>query len=95
MAASVLSGWHVPNDPAGLADAVGRAAATNWRAAAWMLEHHPTTREDFGGLGRDERVRRELLARVVAAIAAAVLAPDDERRVLLQMQAHAVTVKGS
>jgi hypothetical protein len=38
-----------------------------------MLEHHPLTREDFGDLGRDERVRRELLARVMAAIAAAVL----------------------
>jgi hypothetical protein len=62
MAASVLSGWHDPNDPAGLADAVGRAAATDWRAAAWMLKHHPLSREDFGDLGRDERVRRELLA---------------------------------
>ena len=75
MVASILSGWHDPNDPAGLADAVGRAAATDWRAAAWMLEHHPLTREDFGDLGRDERVRRELLVRVVAAIAAAALAP--------------------
>jgi len=91
MVASVLSGWHDPNDPAGLADAVGRAAATDWRAAAWMLEHHPLTREVFGDLGRDERVRRELLARVVAAIAAAVLAPEDERRVLLQLQAHGAT----
>ena len=60
-----------------------------------MLEHHPATREVFGDLGRDERVRRELLARVVAAIAAAALAPEDERRVLLQLQAHAATVKGS
>lgn len=60
-----------------------------------MLEHHPATREVFGALGRDERVRRELLARVVAAIAAAALAPEDERRVLLQLQAHAATVKGS
>jgi hypothetical protein len=60
-----------------------------------MLEHHPETREDFGDLGRDERVRRELLARVVAAIAAAALAPEDERRVLLHLQAHAVIVKGS
>ena len=61
--------------PHGLADAVGRAAANDWRAATWMLEHHPLTREDFGDLGRDERVRRELLACVVAAIAAAALAP--------------------
>lgn len=93
MVASVLSGWHDPNDPAGLADAVGRAAATDWRAAAWMLEHHPATREDFGDVARDERVRRELLARVVAAIAAAGLAPDDEIRVLLQLGAHGATVR--
>jgi hypothetical protein len=56
-----------------------------------MLSHHPATREDFGDLGRDERVRRELLARVVAAIAAAALAPEVERRVLLQLQAHGAT----
>ncbi len=36
-------------------------------------------------------IRRELLARVVAAIAAAALAPEDERRVLLQLQAHGAT----
>jgi hypothetical protein len=35
------------------------------------------------------------LGRVVNGIAAAGLAPEDERRVLLQMQAHAVAVKGS
>jgi hypothetical protein len=95
MVASVLSGWHDPNDPVGLADAVGRAAARDWRAAAWMLKHHPLTRDQFGDQAHDERVRRELLARVVAAIAAAALAPEDERRLLLQLQAHAVAVKGS
>jgi len=93
MVVSVLSGWHDPNDSAGLADAVGHAAATDWRAAAWMLEHHPLTREDFGDVARDERVRRELLAKVCNAIAAAGLVPDDERRVLLQLQAHGATVR--
>jgi hypothetical protein len=92
--ASVLSDWHDPSDPVGLVDAVGRAAATDWKAAAWLLEHHPLSREQYGDLGRDERVRRELLVRVVAAIAAAALAQEDERRVLLQLQAHAVAVKG-
>lgn len=93
MVASVLSGWHDPNDPAGLADAVGRAAANDWRAAAWMLSHHPATRAEFGDVARDERVRRELLGRVVNAIAAARLAPEDERRVLLQMQANGASAE--
>lgn len=52
-------------------------------------------REQFGDQAHCERVRRELLARVVAVIAAAALAPQDERRDLLQLQAHAVAVKGS
>ena len=92
MVASVLDG-HDPSDPAGMAKAVGRAAANDWRAAAWLLEHHPATREDFGDIARDERVRRELLAKVCNAIAAAGLPPDDERRVLLQLQAHGATVR--
>jgi hypothetical protein len=91
--ASVLSDWHDPSDPAGLVDAVGRAAATDWKAAAWLLEHHPLSREQYGDLGRDERVRRELLGKVCNAIAAARLAPEDERRVLLQMQAHGATTE--
>jgi hypothetical protein len=33
------------------------------------------------------------LGRVVNAIAAARLAPEDERRVLLQMQAHGATAR--
>jgi hypothetical protein len=38
-----------------------------------MLEHHPATRENFGDLGRDERVRRELLAKDCNAIAATLV----------------------
>jgi hypothetical protein len=90
MVVSILSGCD-PNDPATLAIAVSRAAEGDWRAAAWMLEHHPATRDDFGDVARDERVRRELLGKVCNAIAAARLAPDDERRVLLQLQAHGAT----
>jgi hypothetical protein len=58
-----------------------------------MLEHHPLTREDYGDVARDERVRRELLGKVCNAIAAAHLAPEDERCVLLQMQAHGATAR--
>jgi hypothetical protein len=87
--ASVLTGPD-PNNLNDLVDVVGSAAASNWQAAAWLLSHSPATREQYGDLGHDRRLRRELLARVIAAIAAAALVPDDERRVLLQMEAHGV-----
>lgn len=58
-----------------------------------MLEHHPLTREDFDDVALDERVRRELPGRVCNAIAAAGLDPDDERRVLLQLQAYGATAQ--
>jgi hypothetical protein len=89
MASSVLTGPD-PSNPDDLVDVVGGAAATNWQAASWLLLHHPAHREQFGDLARDRRIRRDFLARVIAAIAAAELHPDDERRVLLQMQAHGV-----
>jgi hypothetical protein len=58
-----------------------------------MLEHHPLTREDFDDVARDERVRRELPDRVCNTIAGAGLDPDNEHRVLLQLQAHWATAQ--
>ena len=75
-------------DAEALVAAVASSAGVDWRAAAWLLEHHPEHREQFGDLAHDQRIRRQLIAQAVAAIAAAALPPDDERRVLLQMQAH-------
>jgi uncharacterized membrane protein YebE (DUF533 family) len=77
-----------PNDADALVAAVAAAAGTDWKAAGWLLQHCPQHREQFGDLAHDQRLKRELLARVVAAIAAAGLVPDDERRVLLQLTAH-------
>ena len=85
----------VATDPEALVAAIANSAGVDWRASAWLLEHLPQHRELYGDLAHDQRLKRELLARVVAAIAAAALAPEDEQRVLLQLQAHAVTVKGS
>ncbi len=77
-----------PNDADALVAAVAHAAGSDWRAAGFLLQHHPQHREQFGDLAHDQRIRRQLIAQAVAALAAAGLAPDDERRVLLQMQAH-------
>jgi hypothetical protein len=78
----------VATDAEALVAAVASSAGVDWRASAWLLEHHPQHREQFGDLAHDQRIRRQLIAQAVAAIAAAALPPDDERRVLLQMQAH-------
>ena len=77
-----------PNDADALVAAVAHSAGADWKAAAWLLQHLPQHRELYGDQAHDERVRRELLARVMSAIAAAGFVPDDERRLLLQMQAH-------
>lgn len=79
-----------PNDADALLAAVAHAAGSDWRAAGFLLQHHPQHRELYGDLGHDQRIRRQFLAGVIAAIAASELHPDDERRVLLQMQAHGV-----
>ena len=80
----------VATDDEALVAAVASSAGVDWRAAAWLLEHHPQHRELYGDLAHDQRIRRQFLAGVIAAIAASELHLDDERRVLLQMQAHGV-----
>ena len=57
-------------------------------AASWLLTHHPRLRDHFSDAAAERRTERKTVATVVDAIAAAGLAPDDERRVLLQIQAR-------
>ena len=57
-------------------------------AATWLLTHHPRLRDHFSDAAADRRVERKTVATVMEAIASATLAPDDERRLLLQIQAH-------
>jgi hypothetical protein len=57
-------------------------------AASWLLTHHPRLRDHFSDAAAERRTERKTIATVVDAIAAAGLAPDDERRVLLQIQAR-------
>ena len=80
----------VATDAEALVAAIANSAGMDWKAAAWLLEHLPQHRELYGDLAHDQRIRRQFLAGVIGAIAASELHPDDERRVLLQMQAHGV-----
>jgi len=57
-------------------------------AATWLLTHHPRLRDLFSDAAAERRTEKRTVAQVVDAIASAGLAPDDERRVLLQIQAR-------
>lgn len=67
---------------------VEKGIAPNAWAATWLLTHHPRLRDHFSDAAAERRTERKTVATVVDAIAAAGLAPDDERRVLLQIQAR-------
>ena len=66
----------------------GKRKDPNIWAATWLLTHHPRLRDHFSDAAAERRTERKTIATVVDAIAAAGLAPDDERRVLLQIQAR-------
>ena len=68
------------------------AAASDWRAAAWLLTHSPATREHFSDAGYERRAVREACAVMVKAITATGLKPDDQMRLLLQLQAHGLGI---
>ena len=77
-----------PVDAAALVAAVSSAAATDWRAAAWLLQHHPATESQYGERARQERYRAAFITRLIDAIAAADLPGDADQRLLIQLQAH-------
>lgn len=66
--------------------ALQRAAAGDWKAAAWWLSHHPDTRGTWGDAAIREEFTERVLTKVVAAIADAGLPAEWERRVLLHIQ---------
>jgi hypothetical protein len=57
-------------------------------AATWLLTHHPRLRDHFSDAAAERRAERKTVSTVMDALAAAGLTPDDERRVLLQIQAR-------
>lgn len=66
----------------------GQAAQGNVSAITWLLTHHPVTRDEFSDAAADRRVERRTMASVVDAIASSGLPPEQERLLLLNLQAR-------
>ena len=75
-----------PPPPEGV-EGAERKAPNLW-AATWLLTHHPRLRDHFSDAAAERRTERKTIAAVVDAIAAAGLTPEDESRVLLQINAR-------
>lgn len=58
------------------------------RSLAWWLTHHPATRETWSDAAAERRTERRTVTTVLEAVAATGLTPDQERTLLLQMQAR-------
>lgn len=57
-------------------------------SATWLLTHHPRLRDHFSDAAADRRVERRTMASVVDAIASSGLPPEQERLLLLNLQAR-------
>ncbi len=63
------------------------AARSDWRAALAVLESAPETRQTWSDPARQAAVVERVLGKCLVAIRQAALPPEDERRVLLLIQA--------
>jgi hypothetical protein len=73
----------------------GQAESGNVNAITWLLTHHPITRDQFSDAAAERRVERRTMSTVVDAIAAAGLPAEQERTVLLQLQARGLSGKSN
>ena len=65
-----------------------KIAAGEARDAAWLLTHSPFFREEWSDAAADRRVEKRTMAAVVDAIASSGLPPEQERLLLLNLQAR-------
>ena len=56
--------------------------------AAWLLTHSPFFRDEWSDAAAERKTERRTVATVLEAVAATGLTPDQERTLLLQMQAR-------
>jgi hypothetical protein len=65
-----------------------RAAGRNdWRASAWLLQHHPTTRMRYHDIARTMADRSQIMDRVMKAAADAGLSAETRYQFVLALQA--------
>jgi len=76
-----------PTDADALAAAIGDHASRDWRAAAWVLEHHPQHRDRWGDQARIDAAVHGVLTRVADGIARSGLTPEQQQQVLLSIRA--------
>lgn len=82
-----------PADAEGLAAVVEDAAAGgDWKAAAWLLEHHPRHRLRFGNQEQIKTAIEATLVRVCRGLDLAGLSLQEQRPVLLGMRAAGARV---
>jgi hypothetical protein len=88
---SVLSAAIAPLDAPAIAATVAAAAATDWKAAAWLLQHHPLHRQTWGDAEATRRAVSQALAVVVDVIEHADhLHPEQRRLLLLQLAGRGI-----
>jgi hypothetical protein len=70
------------------------AGRNDWRAAAWLLEHHPTTRMRYHDIARTLAEQSQVLDRVMKAATAAGLSADVQLRFLEALEAFGLPCTG-
>jgi hypothetical protein len=70
-----------------LAKAIGAHAATDWKAAAWLLEHHPQHRQRWGNFEQLRAAVDSALVIVANGIRRSGLTLDQQQIVLLSISA--------
>ena len=70
----------------------GQAELGNVNAITWLLTHHPILRDQFSDAAAERRTERRVIGDVILAITAAGLPPEQERTILLQLQARGLGV---